>query len=186
MMDLLSHPIEEVMRQLKINLIDLEAAFQSGDNLFSCYLDTETGKIIQVSDEQRSLLDRIYESYFDEQAETVDWETAFQEMGLPEWQRNALKEADQVEEGFGSSFTTIPAESSRDGYGDMQAFITTISSLYLQERLERAISGRDAFRYFKDVLLDYPAERERWFQFKQERLKQRMLDWLAMQGITPA
>jgi hypothetical protein len=46
-------------------------------------------------------------------------------------------------------------------------------------------SGRGAFRYFKDVLLDYPAERERWFQFKRERLQQRILDWLEAHGITP-
>jgi hypothetical protein len=67
----------------------------------------------------------------------------------------------------------------------MEAFIITVGNPRLQERLERAIRGRGAFRYFKDVLLDYPAERERWFQFKQDRLHQRMLDWLEEQGITP-
>jgi Uncharacterised protein family (UPF0158) len=45
--------------------------------------------------------------------------------------------------------------------------------------------GHGAFRYFKDVLLDYPVERERWFQFKQQRLNQRILDWLEVSGITP-
>jgi len=45
----------------------------------------------------------------------------------------------------------------------MEAFIATMRNRRLQERLERAISGRGAFRYFKDVLLDYPAERECWF-----------------------
>jgi hypothetical protein len=67
----------------------------------------------------------------------------------------------------------------------MEAFIAVVRSPRLQERLERAISGRGAFRYFKDVLLDYPTERERWFRFKQERLQRRMLDWLEAQGITP-
>jgi len=64
------------------------------------------------------------------------------------------------------------------------SFIATMRNRHLHERLERAISGRDAFRYFKDVLLDYSAERERWFQFKQVHLHQRMLDWLEAQGIT--
>jgi hypothetical protein len=67
----------------------------------------------------------------------------------------------------------------------MEAFIATVHDRRLQERLERAISGRGAFRYFKDVLLDYPAERERWFQFKRERLHLRILDWLEAYGITP-
>ena len=65
----------------------------------------------------------------------------------------------------------------------MEAFIATLRSRHLQERLERAISGRGAFRYFKDVLMDYPVEREHWFRFKQERLHQRILDWLEAHGI---
>jgi hypothetical protein len=67
----------------------------------------------------------------------------------------------------------------------MEAFIVTVHNPRLQEQLERAISGQGAFRYFKDALLDYPTERERWFQFKQDRLHQRMLDWLEELGITP-
>lgn len=67
----------------------------------------------------------------------------------------------------------------------MEAFIATVRNRRLQERLERAIRGRGAFRNFKDVLLDYPAERERWFQFEQERLHQRILDWLKAHDITP-
>jgi len=66
----------------------------------------------------------------------------------------------------------------------MEAFIATVHNRRLQERLERAISGRGAFRYFKDVLLDYSAERERWFQFKRERQHLRILDWLEAHGIT--
>ena len=65
----------------------------------------------------------------------------------------------------------------------MEAFIATVRNQRLQECLERAIGGRGAFRYFKDVLLDYPAERERWFQFKQDRLHLRMFDWLEAYGI---
>jgi hypothetical protein len=43
----------------------------------------------------------------------------------------------------------------------------------LQERLEDAISGCSAYRHFKDVLLDYPTERERWFQLEREWLHHR-------------
>jgi hypothetical protein len=50
----------------------------------------------------------------------------------------------------------------------MEAFIVIARSPRLQGQLERAVSRCGAFRYFKDVLLDYPAERERWFQFKRE------------------
>ena len=173
------------MRQLKIDLTELELAFDSGSEMISYYLDLETGEVISVSDEERSFLESIYESHYDKQSETVDWVNAFEKEGVPDWQRERLQDADQVEAGFGSRFIAIPSEGSHEGYRDMEDFIATVRNRRLQERLERAISGRGAFRYFKDVLLDYPAERERWFQFKRERLHQRILDWLETHEITP-
>jgi hypothetical protein len=37
------------MRQLKIDLSELELAFESGNNMLSFYLDLETGEIVSVS-----------------------------------------------------------------------------------------------------------------------------------------
>ena len=48
-----------------------------------------------------------------------------------------------------------------------------------------ALDGRGAFRRFKDVLADYPAERERWFGFRDECLRQAMDEWLADHDIEP-
>jgi hypothetical protein len=172
------------MRQLKIDLSELEHAFDSGSEIIFYYLDLDTGEVISVSDEERVMLESIYESYYDEQSQTVDWENAFEKEHIPDWQCGRLQEADRVEEGFGSRFIAIPSEGSHEGYRDMEAFIPTVRNRRLQEHLERAISGRGAFRYFKDVLLDYPAERERWFQFKGERLHLRILDWLEAHGIS--
>jgi hypothetical protein len=173
------------MHQLKIDLTELEVAFDSGNELISFYLDLETADIISISDEERGLLESIYESYYDEETQTVDWEAAFQEEPIHGWQRERLQDADRVEAGFGSRFIAIPSIGSQEGYRDMEAFIGTVRNPRLQERLEQAISGRGAFRYFKDVLLDYPAERERWFQFERVRLHHRIFEWLEEQGITP-
>ena len=173
------------MRQLKIDLSELEMAFDSGSEMISYYLDLETGEVISVSDEERGLIKRIYASSCDEQTQKVDWEAAFQEEHVPDWQRERLREADRIEADLGSRLIAIPSEGSHEGCRDMEAFVATVHTRRLQERLERAISGRGAFRYFKDLLLDYPAERERWFQFKRERLHQRILDWLEAHEITP-
>ena len=172
------------MRQLRIDLSELEMAFDSGNETISFYLDLETGEVIPVSDEDCGLLEIIYASYYDEPTQTVDWKAAFQEKHIPNWQLEGLQNADRIEAGFGSRFIAIPQEGADVGYRDMEAFINTVSNRRLQEHLERALSGRGAFRSFKDVLLDYPAERERWFQLKQDRLHQRMLAWLDEQGIT--
>ena len=75
-------------------------------------------------------------------------------------------------------YEPIPKAESYEGYRDMQAFITTVEDDHLSELLEVAINGKGAFRRFKDVLLNYPEERERWFQFKDDRMKERALEWL--------
>lgn len=171
------------MRKLKISLSDLEMAFDNGDPMISYYLDIENSEVIRVTDDERRLLENIYETYYDEQTQTVDWQTAFQQKQVPDWQRQMLQDIDRVEAGFGSRFIAISSEGSDEGYRDMEAFIVTVHNPRLQERLEYAISGRGAFRHFKDVLLDYPAERERWFEFQQKRLDERIRDWLEAEEI---
>jgi hypothetical protein len=68
----------------------------------------------------------------------------------------------------------------------MEEFIYTVRDERLAAKLQRAISGKGAFRYFKDVLSDYPAERERWFAFRDQRERRRMLEWLESEGIALA
>ena len=75
-------------------------------------------------------------------------------------------------------YERIPKAESHEGYEDMQDFIATVKDEHLAELLEVAINGKGAFRRFKDVLLNYPEERERWFQFKDDRMQERALEWL--------
>jgi hypothetical protein len=67
----------------------------------------------------------------------------------------------------------------------MADFIATVEDERLAELLEVAINGKGAFRRFKDVLAHYPDERERWFRFKDDRMKERALEWLESIGISP-
>jgi hypothetical protein len=84
---------------------------------------------------------------------------------------------DQIEEEF-ERYEPIPKAESHEGYRDMQDFITTVEDEHLVELLEVAINGKGAFRRFKDVLLNYPQERERWFKFRDDRMEERALEWL--------
>ena len=52
-----------------------------------------------------------------------------------------------------------------------------------RDLLEVAIAGKGAFRRFKDVLVRAPAERERWFRFRDERVDGRIREWLADNDI---
>jgi len=84
---------------------------------------------------------------------------------------------DQMEEDF-DRYERIPKAESHEEYEDMVDFIATVKDEYLAELLEVATNGKGAFRRFKDVLLNYPEERERWFQFKDDRTQERALEWL--------
>jgi len=84
---------------------------------------------------------------------------------------------DRIEEDF-ERYERIPKAESHEGYEDMVDFIATVEDEHLTELLEVAINGKGAFRRFKDVLLNYPEERERWFKFKDERMEERAIEWL--------
>jgi len=88
-----------------------------------------------------------------------------------------------IEEDF-DRYERIPKAEPHEGYEDMVDFIATVKDERLVELLEVALNGRGAFRRFKDVLLRYPEERERWFQFKDERMQERAHEWLDDIGVT--
>ena len=102
-------------------------------------------------------------------------EILFVSEGMDDEETGKLK--NQIEEEL-DRYEPIPKAESYEGYRDMQAFIATVEDDHLAELLEVAINGKGAFRRFKDVLLNYPEERERWFQFKDDRMKERALEWL--------
>jgi hypothetical protein len=89
----------------------------------------------------------------------------------------------QIEGGLGTRFLEIPLPDSRNGYADMELFIETVPDPALQERLSSAIHGRGAFSHFKDALMADPGERQRWMTFKEGRVRERVLEWLADEGI---
>ena len=66
----------------------------------------------------------------------------------------------------------------------MQDYVATVKDEHLAELLEVALNGKGAFRRFKDVLLSYPEERERWFNFRDDRVQERALEWLDDIDIT--
>ena len=90
---------------------------------------------------------------------------------------------DKIDDNF-DRYEQLPKAQSYEGYEDIEDFIGTISDDNLLELLHLAVNGKGAFRRFKDVLQGYPEERERWFQFKNDKLKQRALEWLENIGVS--
>jgi hypothetical protein len=67
----------------------------------------------------------------------------------------------------------------------MERFIPMVDEGELRDQLSAAIDGKGAFRRFKDVLMTYGTERERWFAFRSERLRVFMEAWLGAHGLAP-
>jgi len=82
-------------------------------------------------------------------------------------------------------YEQIPKGDPHKGYEDMEDFIANVDDEHLAELLEVAINGKGDFHRFKDVLAHYPEERERWFRFKDERMRQRAFEWLDDISISP-
>src|SRR5258705_1424733 len=82
------------------------------------------------------------------------------------------------------NFLRIEPASSREQYRWMERFVGSVADEPLRERLIISIDGKGAFRRFKDVLLAYPAERERWFSYRADLLHWHIQQWLEQHEIT--
>jgi Uncharacterised protein family (UPF0158) len=81
------------------------------------------------------------------------------------------------------NFLRIEPASSREQYRWMEKFVGSVVDEPLRERLIISIDGKGAFRRFKDVLLAYPAERERWFSYRADLLHWHIHNWLEQHEI---
>jgi hypothetical protein len=83
------------------------------------------------------------------------------------------------------NYLRIDPVSSREQYRWMERFIPMVDETDLRSKLAQAIDGKGAFRRFKDALMNYADERERWFVFRSERLRTFMEAWLNAHAIQP-
>lgn len=92
---------------------------------------------------------------------------------------------DEDEEEGSDRWLWVEPEGSNAGYEDMEDFIDSVADAGRSDRLSIAISGRGAFRRFKDTLARWSGELERWYVFSDERKRGRARAWLAEAGYTP-
>lgn len=84
-----------------------------------------------------------------------------------------------------TAYLRVEPVSSREQYRWMERFIQMVEHPELKQKLASAIDGKGAFRRFKDVLMTYSTDRERWFAFRSERLRVFMEAWLAAHQVAP-
>jgi hypothetical protein len=82
-----------------------------------------------------------------------------------------------------AGYMRVEPVSSREQYRWMERFIATVEEPDLHQKLVASIDGKGAFRRFKDVLMSFPVDRERWFAFRSERLRMAIEAWLEAHGL---
>jgi hypothetical protein len=80
-------------------------------------------------------------------------------------------------------YVPIEAIPSRIQYQWLDSFIKSVEDESVRPRMEAAVNGKGAFRRFKDILLTLPDERRRWFEFRDQLLRQRIVEWIREIGI---
>jgi hypothetical protein len=173
-------------RKLHVDMDALSSAFTLTYPEQHTYLDLESGEVIYVTDETWRLLERLYQEIYDEdQGELTMPLGAYlaQRDDIQDWKKECLLEADRVEVASGEIIAIDP-EPHAD-YREMERFIRTVDDSELQDRLWRAIRGRGAFRYFRDVLADHPQVEDDWYAFKDAQIERRIHRWLEANGIEP-
>ncbi|SCJ99149.1 Uncharacterised protein family (UPF0158) [uncultured Eubacterium sp.] len=88
---------------------------------------------------------------------------------------------DDLEEN-GEKYIRLPSKYEINEYQLMRAFIRSLPPGKVQKRLERAIRGSGAFRYFKDTLYDLGIEKQ-WYECKDEEFRKIAIRWCEENGI---
>lgn len=163
----------------KVSFSDLEDAFLDPNYEHQYWLDRQTGEVLFVDREIARTLER---------GEDLS--------NAAEWQQEFIEQARRVLRAFGKlpgeeaddevalgRFVEIPKQESHDAYEVMEDFAETVANHHLRDLLEVALRGKGAFQRFKDVLLGYPAERERWFAFEDLRRRETIEEWARDKGV---
>jgi hypothetical protein len=151
------------------------------------YLDTQTGEVLIIDEWIKQAARQLSDpDQTDDPAMRLAWHILWRdyEIGeeLPEAEEQAMMER---VEAFLDRYIEVPTADSQASYQDMADFVDTMSDPYLRGMLDVALSGKGAFRRFKEVLAGYPRERERWFEFQDRRLQERVEAWLHLYGLRP-
>ncbi|MCB0308847.1 MAG: hypothetical protein KDD50_02280 [Bdellovibrionales bacterium] len=160
------------MKELKVDIDELVDIMEnnSADYDHFHYLDQETGEILFVMADVQNLVDENVQEGID---------------GLPEWQKDQVEDAKRISSDEEGRYLHIPRIESHDAYRFMDDFANDVESDELREKLQIALDGQGAFRLFKNVLYEYPAEQAKWFRYHNERVKREVIDWLLSNSIKP-
>ncbi len=150
------------MRTIRVDMNDLEMAFESRGGETAYYLDTETGRCVAIP------FDGFAFGIADEDDD-------------PEFDR--IRE--MIDDAPPGRFILLDTEADlRPSYGDAREFIEGVEDRHLRQRMTTAINQRRrAFRRFLDLVYSEVGEADRWNYFSRQRLRENIARFLQSEKI---
>lgn len=91
--------------------------------------------------------------------------------------------ADMIEEGWNTRFFGLPTKYDIHEYSIMERFVWSLPEGVMQETLASAISGKGAFRRFKDAVYEFGIEQQ-WFDFQASKYREIAIKWCGARGFS--
>lgn len=145
-----------------ISLREVAEAIELQTDESVSYLDPDTGKIVFVTDEMRSVVE---EGKLD---------------NIPQWMREALPEVREALES--GRFLTLPSKFDVHEWAIMDRFSRAQENDRVREELLDAIHGPGAFRMFRSTIRRLGIE-QAWYQFRDRALEEIAREWLKQHNL---
>jgi hypothetical protein len=153
------------MKPIKISELTEALEFDSEEHV--SLVDLQSGCVVTVD---RSVLSAIEEG----EEEALH--------GLPDWQKEEVEIARAIVGDSGERFVDGPDKFDFHEYRHVERFIGTVENAEAAEQLWRAIKGKGAFCYFKDMARRLGVL-ERWFEYRDTALKEFVVAWAEARNV---
>ncbi|MBI1722816.1 MAG: hypothetical protein HYR48_02780 [Gemmatimonadetes bacterium] len=146
-----------------VRLREIVDGMESQSDEMTAYLNVKTGQVVPVSDEELAAAEA-----GEQASDQADWEAEALEIA-----RGVLA---------GEDYIALPDRVEIDEYRMMDRFASTVPDPAASARLQRAIQGRGAFRYFKDSIHDLGLAEE-WYSYRDRGYEEIAVAWCEAHGI---
>ncbi|WP_244935706.1 UPF0158 family protein [Paenibacillus glycanilyticus] len=148
-----------------VNLDELVGEIEIGLEDTFTYIDVTTGEVITLTREEiRAAEDeRPLENF-------------------PEWQRENIERANCILEDEQGKFADFTLKNDYNEYELIEEFIRTVQDVDINEALSAAITGKGAFRRFKDKIIELGIDKQ-WYTYKENKIKEFVIEWCIKHDI---
>lgn len=129
------------------------------------------------------------ECHLDVQTGDVHWFSPFQleydavpDAEDPEWVHDVYKDRLRIWRDDSGRFLEVPNHSYQALMRDMKDFLDEVSDGNLCDRLRSAVYDRDEKRFEAILSEDGESTKRQWRDYRKERVRSRVNDWLRRQG----